>query len=266
MKSYDIREIFDYLHCPLMYEMKYARKLDDLSRVDDQAGLIFTEAMHQTMYFYYSNLMQDRMPTLKQLYEKLTKVWNDGMEEQGRVDLFDEPKDTTHRSKTRRDKYLLSGYEMLAVFYRKEKGKQQKIIAVNHPYRVVLGECVIEGKFELIREVLDSETGSRFIEVVDFRTTKKKPEGFFLRHDLFATFMHYAFEKTFDGRPDRFVLDFLGQDKEVSVARDEREYRRIQRVLEGVSKTIASIDPYPRQGFHCKQCAFQKYCDIWNFD
>lgn len=263
-REVSIEEIFDYLQCPLRHHMRHERKIEVVTK-DAVQGIAYKEAFHQTLYFYYHSMQQGRIPTLKQMYEKFAKLWHEKSELPMEGVLVEDLAQSTREARIRKEKYLHNGYKLIQKFYATERKKEQTPIAVNHPYRIAVGDIVVTGSFELVRERVDKERPTRFIEVVDFRTSMRKPEGFFLRHDLHATFMHYAFLSVFGKQPDYFVLDYVGAGEEVAFERSANDYKRMMAALKGAVNGMSHGDVYPRQGIHCKQCPVRDACDRWEF-
>lgn len=261
-----IEEIFDYMQCPLKHHIKHTKGMKENTH-DGKQEIAFRKAFHQTVYYYYSHMQTEegRTPTLKQLYEKFSKLWYEMSDLKFEGVMVDDLAQSTRAARVRREKYLNQGYAMLKNFYEENEGVEQYIIAVNHDYRISFGNIVVKGKFELIRERLDKKTKNRFIEVVDFRTGKRKPEGFFMRNDLHATFMHYAFAVTFKNQPDYFLLDYPSTNDSVRFVRNNNDYKRMLSVVKGVANGMNEGDIYPRQTFQCKQCPFKDVCDVWKF-
>lgn len=263
-KELSIEQLFDYLQCPLRYHMKHERHIEVRTK-DAVQGIAYKEAFHHTLFFYYNSMQQGRIPTLKQMYEKFAKLWHEKSDIAMEGVLVEDLSQSTREARIRKEKYLHNGYKLIQRFYQSEKKKEQTPIAVNHPYRIAVGDVVVTGSFELIRERLDNESPTRFIEVVDFRTSTRKPEGFFLRHDLHATFMHYAFLSVFGKKPDYFVLDYVGASEEIVFERSQNDYKRMLSAVKGAANGISGGDIYPRQGLHCKQCPVRDACDRWEF-
>lgn len=259
-----IEEVFDYLVCPLKHHMKHERGMEETDANAVQ-GIAYKDALHQTLYYYYASLQQGRVPTLKQMYEKFAKLWHEKSDIPMEGVFVEDLAQSTRLARIRKEKYLHQGYELIRKFYKENEKVEQFVIGVNHEYRIAIGDVVIKGHFELIRERVDKKRQSRFIEVVDFRTSLKKPEGFFLRNDLHATFMHYAFAATFKSKPDAFVLDYLGAGEAIEFTRNERDYKRMLATLSAVAGGIEREEKFPRQGFHCKQCPFRDECERWEF-
>jgi len=264
VKTLTIEQVFDYLRCPLQYHIKHERQLEVLKE-DRKQDIAFKEAFHQTIYYYFNSLQAKHVPSLKQMYEKFAKLWHEKSDIEIEGVFVSDLAQSTRDARIRKEKYLHKGYKLIKQFYEKSAKEEYIPIAVNHEYRISFGNLNIVGKFELIRERVDKETQSRFIEVVDFRTGLTKPEGFFLRHDLNATFMHYAFTASFKKMPDAFIMDYVGAGKEIVFERNENDYKRLVSVLKGVANGIDGDDIFPRHGYHCKQCPFQSVCDRWTF-
>lgn len=264
VKVLTIEQVFDYLRCPLQYHIKHERELH-VEKPDGKQNIAFKESFHQTVYYYYNHLQTGAAPSLKQLYEKFAKLWHEKSDIEMEGVFVTDLAQSTRDARIRKEKYLHKGYQLIKQFYTETSKKEFFPIAVDHEYRISFGNIIVVGKFELIRERVDKDSQSRFIEVVDFRTGLKKPEGFFLRHDLHATFMHYAFAATFKKEPDAFILDYVGANKEIVFERNENDYKRMLSVLKGVANGVDGGDIYPRHGYHCKQCPFQDICDRWTF-
>lgn len=207
-----------------------------------------------------------KAPELKQLYSRYLKLWHQmsGTEEK---DIFNrDPKEAGKRGKQAREQYILRGYETLKKFYESNMSVKQSILAVNYPYEIFVDGISIKGYFGLIREVQIPRRKRRIVEIVDFNLSKRKPNEFFLDHDMYSTFMHYAFVQTFKEFPDQFTMHYINQDTQVPLVRTSQEYHRMIRVVQSFSKSIQTIKPYPRQSFGCQSCPFLLECDNINFE
>lgn len=264
---YSIEEVFDYIDCPLRHHMKYEKKLPPAILKDTTAkSQIFKDCIKEAIFFYYARMQEKNPASIKELYNKYYTLWlarTNTIEANIFERSLSETQDKIHKE---RDKYVLNGYSLLQKFYNWNHKKKQSIIAVNHPYEVEIDGIKIKGRFELIREVERQDQPGRILEIVEFKTTKKKPEGFDLNHDLYSTFMHYAFLYTFKASPDKFIVNYLNQDKELEITRDANEYKRMLSVLKGFTNSVNTVAPYPKQNFQCNYCPFKEYCDNWKFD
>lgn len=257
-------EIYTFLQCPLKYQLEHIHKIP--SENDYKSAVLYSKGIHQAIAYFYNEVMQGKMPTLRQMRDKWASYY---------YSIFGEDKRTkenfllarTGTDQQRMQQILNRGMEAIYAFYAENKDNPGVPIAVNYPFRIAIDkDIILTGEFELIRE--RKENNTRFIEIVDFKTSNNKTDassGFFLRHDLRATAMFYAFQELFNSKPDRFIFDYIGTDTQLSLYRDENEVKRLRRVLKGVSNSIKNEDFYPRQSFMCKTCPMMSSCDRLQF-
>lgn len=258
-------DVFNVLQCPLKYKLT---KIHDIPAEDDyKTSVLYSKGIHQVISFFYYEVMQGKLPTLRQMRDKWANYY---------YSIFQEDKKTkenfllarTGTDQQRAQQILNRGFEAVYAFYNENKNNPGTPIAVNYPFRVSVGpDVILTGEFELIRETT-GEADKRHIEIVDFKTSNNKTDassGFFVRHDLRATAMFYAFQQLFGDTPDRFLFDYIGTNTQLSLYRDENEIKRLMSVLKGVTNCIRHEDYYPRQSFLCKNCPMLNYCDRLQF-
>lgn len=258
-------DVYTFLQCPTKYQLT---KIHEIPSEDDyKSAVLYSKGIHQTISYFYYEVMQGRLPTLRQMRDKWAHYYYSIFEDDKRTkeNFLNARTGTDHQ---RTQQILNRGMEAIYAFYAENKDNPGTPIAVNYPFRIaVQDDLILKGEFELIREYTDKDN-KRYIEIVDFKTSNNKTDassGFFLRHDLRATAMFYAFQEQFNSTPDRFVFDYIGTDKRLSLYRDENEIRRLKSVLKGVSNGIKQEDFYPRQSFMCKNCSMMNYCDRLQF-
>jgi CRISPR/Cas system-associated exonuclease Cas4 (RecB family) len=258
-------DIYTFLQCPLKYQLT---SIHEVPNEDDyKSAVLYSKGIHQTISYFYHEIMQERLPTLRQMRDKWAHYYYDVFEDDKRTkDNFLNARTGTDHQRARQ--ILNRGMEAIYAFYKENKDNPGTPIAVNYPFRIAIDdETVLTGEFELIREKTEKD-GRRFIEIVDFKTSNDKTDassGFFQRHDLRATAMYLAFQEQFGSTPDRFLFDYVGKDKQLLLYRDENEIKRLKSVIRGVSNSMKSQDFYPRQSFMCKSCSMLNYCDRLQF-
>lgn len=258
-------DVYAYMECPTKYQLTKIHEIP--SGENYKSAVLYSKGIHQTISYFYYEVMQGRLPTLRQMRDKWANYYYSIFEDDKKTkENFLLARTGTDHQRTRQ--ILNRGMEAIYAFYAENKDKPGTPIAVNYPFRIALEEdLILTGEFELIREVTD-EDNRKFVEIVDFKTSNNKTDastGFFLRHDLRATAMFYAFQELFQSAPDRFVFDYIGSDKQLSLYRDENEIKRLKSVLKGVSNGIRQEIFYPRQSFMCKTCPMMNYCDRLQF-
>ena len=261
-----VDELYSYLQCPLKYRFSHIEKLPDKS--DYKNSQLFSTGIHKVITWFYYQVQNGTMPTVRQLRDKWASYYYEIFEGDKRTkENFLAPR--TRIDNQRITQLLNRGYETIYAFYAENKDDPGIPIAVNYPFRIAFDDnLIIKSEFELIREKVDKKLQTRFIEIVDFKTngyTKDSTDGFFLRHDLRATLMYYAFQQQFKSTPDRFVFDYIGTPHTIMLQRNENEINRLKSVLKGVSNGIKNEDFYPRQSFSCKTCSMREYCDRLKF-
>lgn len=258
-------DVYTFLECPMKYQLT---KIHEIPSGDDyKSAVLYSKGIHQTISYFYYEVMQGKLPTLRQMRDKWANYYYSIFEDDKKTkDNFLLARTGTDLQRTRQ--ILNRGMEAIYAFYAENKDNPGTPIAVNYPFRIAVSDdLILTGEFELIREFTDANN-NRQIEIVDFKTSNTKTDasaGFFLRHDLRATAMFYAFQEIFQSKPDRFVFDYIGTDKRLSLYRDENEIKRLQSVLKGVSNGIKEENFYPRQSFMCKTCPMMNYCDRLQF-
>ena len=257
-----IDELYSYLQCPLKYRLAHIEKIPDSS--DYKNAVLYSKGIHQTISYFYHNIMNEKMPTLRQMRDKWAAYYYSVFEDDKRTkDNFLTPRTKIDNQRIRQ--LLNRGFEAVYHFYAEKKDNPGIPIAVNYPFRVVVDDnLIIKGEFELVRENVDKNAQTRFIEIVDFKTsghTNDAGNAFLLRHDMRASIMYHAFQEIFQQKPDRFVFDYIGTPHTIALNRNENEIKRLKSILKGVSNGIKNQDFYPRQSFMCKNCSMIEYCD-----
>ena len=253
----NIQEIYDYLNCPLKYRFRYINKIE----VEETKSVLFNKYIHKMAYFFFYSVMNERIPTMKQMKDKWASFWKEFYEQPSVTEFLLKERPLDSKARKEIDRHHLIGYEMIHSFYRKYQDNPGIPIAVDHEFRVPISGINVTGKFELIREAIDNQTSSRFIEIVDFKTGTTEADPFFIRNDLSMSIASYAFQNTFNASEDRLVYIYLKSGQEIHTHRGENDIKRMQATVEGVADGIARRKFYPRQSFMCKTCPFKSVCD-----
>lgn len=260
-------QIHTYLQCPTTYYFKYVQGEAE----EESESIRYKKTLHKTIDYFYYNLMNGRMVSLKQMKDKFSALWVESGEAALTLEnhILKERKPIEagrpEAERRRTSKRVVQGMEAIHNFYHFNKEKHGIPIAVNHDFRVPIGGVTVTGKFELIRETLDNSSPNRFIEIVDFKTGTEATDLFLVRNDLNLSVMSYAFRNLFQAREDRLTYNYLKSGKEIYTGRGEKEFRRMQATIEGVAEGIANQRFYPRQTFMCKSCPFKKVCNDTHF-
>ena len=262
-KTYTVEQILDYMDCSLCYHLKYEKKVELPKETFVQnKNLIYKECLEETMYFYYLQHQLGQPPTLKKVYDKFYTLWMERTDTLDKNSILTRPLEEAGKdARAERSKFVTKGYESLKHFYAENAKKKQAVLAVNHPFEIVLEGAIITGSFDLIREVMGKESKRREIEVVSFQTSKRKPDEETLKHDFALTVMHYAFYEMFKTQPDNFVLAYVNRNEEILIMRGMEEYKRMIAIIESFIYSVENIRPYPRPGAHLVYSPYKTHCD-----
>lgn len=255
-------QLHTYLQCPLKYQLKYEKGLEG----EAADSMIYKDAVHKTISYFYFSLMGQRLPTGKQMKDKWANLWAGNVTDDIGEFLLKERAATKRSRPDKYGKMNIQGFEMVHNFYHINKDDPGIPIAVDHEYRVPIGGITLVGKFELIREKLDKTLGTRFIEIVDFKTGSDLVDPFLIKHDINLTVASYAFQNLFQSREDRLTYHYLKTGKEIHTSRDANEFARLEKIVYGVAEGIARKHFFPNHNFMCKTCPVQSVCDRVKFN
>lgn len=208
--------------------------------------------------------MGGRLPTAKQMKDKWANLWSDQIENKDEFLLKERRRKATKLTPVQ-SKLNINGFEMVHNFYHINKDTPGTPIAVDHEYRVPIAGVNIKGKFELIRETIDKSLSTRFIEIVDYKTGSDAVDPFLVTHDINISIASYAFRNLFQAKEDRLTYHYLKTGKEIYTSRDEKEFDRVKKIVEGVAEGITKGHLYPRHTFMCKTCPVKDVCDRVQF-
>lgn len=256
-----IQQIYDYMNCPYRYKLKYIDKIEG----KESKKTMYSKAIHKSIYFYYYTLMNNRRPSGNEMKNKWSNMWKEAKE--GGIDvtkfLLEERPPigvTGERYRDRADKYSIQGYEAIHLFQTKIKDENIIPIAVDYPYRVIIEGIPLVGNFEVVQEKVE-ESGKRFMEIIDFKTSTSAPSNFDLHHDLSITASSYAFRTLFKKEEDRNSFYYAKTGTHYYTKRNELEYERLKKVVYDVANQIAREQFYPRQSFMCNSCPLMDVCN-----
>lgn len=255
-----IDQIHTYLSCPLHYKLKYDIGIEG----EKNDSIRYREAVHKCVSYFYFNIMGGRLPTAKQMKDKWVSLWAEQIKDKSEFLLGTRTLDPRHVSA--RQKLNMQGFELIHNFYQVNKDEPGTPIAVDHEYRVPIAGIVVTGKFELIRETIDKSRSTRFIEIVDYKTGSDVVDPFLLNHDINISIASYAFRNLFQAKEDRLTYHYLKTGKEIHISRDEKEFDRLKRIVDGVAEGITKGHLYPRHTFMCKVCPVKDTCDRVQFN
>jgi CRISPR/Cas system-associated exonuclease Cas4 (RecB family) len=262
-----VDQIHTYLNCPLKYRFKHV----DGMNVQEVKNVRFKKAVHKTISYFFLSVMSGRLPSLANMKDKWANTWEElgGGSMNGIQDLLSVSQSLMKKESRYKDqedyKYRITGFEMIHNFYQFNKDNPGSIIGVDLDYRVPIGDAIVIGKFELIREIVDASDGKRYIEIVDFKASSDDIDPFLVKNDLSMGIASYAFRNLFGSAEDRLKYHYLKTGRDIIITKRENDFERMKATVNGVHTSITNKLLYPRQTHMCKVCEFKDVCDRVRF-
>jgi CRISPR/Cas system-associated exonuclease Cas4 (RecB family) len=253
MGKISCEQLYDYLDCPLKFSIKHVAKLD----LDNNINIAFSKTVHEVIYNFWYRILDNKPMSEVDIYNKWASTWATRSE----FDINEHMIASKASHTNEIAKLGQRGATMIHNFY-KDASKNIGIpLAINQDFEVPIGQHILSGKFELVREVIEQER--RRIEITDYRTGQTSPDQFTLDNDLYLTVQVYAFRKLFEAHERDVFYYFLKDDKKIKVKRNLHDFARLSRMVDFIVTSIENRVYYPRQSFQCKQCMYKSICENW---
>lgn len=254
--------------CSMQAKFKYVDKLPDPSG----SAAAFGSCVHLAMEHFSHNSDRDAAR------EKFLACWDDPESAGLRIDYWNKRQNAG--SLRERGINLLNGY-----FERFER-EDRRIIAVEHAFKVPIGDHEITGYVDLL-EYRRSGRGKNTLRTTDYKTGKK-PWSDALRFNIQMTAYYFASlqpefwigypgEPDFPGMPDgaRLYEEFKSQprqviwwslptDQEIDCGpRNEHDFRRMYLLIDQMEKAIhEEVFVLDISGDSCGYCPFTDVCGL----
>lgn len=270
-KTYTVEQILDYMDCPLCYDLKHVKRIPPASDyLANHKNIAYQEAVLETIRFYYFEHQAGSPPALKTLYNKFYTLWAEKTGEPKQIEILGyQTSQRRNKDKNESSKYIKQGYETLQKFYIQNNEVKQAVLAVQHPYKIELNELIVEGTFDLVREIeivnKRSKKASRQIQLVNFQLSRRKPDLKVLENDIQLTAMLFGFKQTFGVSPDNFLLHYVNREEEVSIYKEDHHFKRMLVIFDAFRNSVNKVTPYPRPGAHMFGSPYKELCDNYIF-
>ncbi len=239
-----------YLACPLKYRFAY---VDQIPPAFTPASLAFGSAVHEAVAaFYDSKLAND---TLKpdQMLDVFRQAWRD---READVRFFNGDNAVTLETKAS---------QLLSVFH-ESVDPSVTILGVEERFEMPMsnGTPPLVGFIDLIEQKPDGT-----VVIADLKTASKRPTDFQVHNNMQLTaYSLGAGALGFDPDDLKLRLDVLLKTKEPSLVRCEtirtdRNRQRFGRLVQEVWHGIQSGVTFPKEDWHCAQCAYAQQCKEW---
>lgn len=238
-------QVEEFTQCPRRYHLH--RRLGLVPEFSP-SGLLFGSAMHKALALCHQLRLEGRKPSLQQLHGSFQDTWDS---EQLRVKL--KPGESA--------KSLKAKAKMMLQSFMANPHSCGEVIAVEEPFQLRLSEELpkVWGCIDLIERAPDDR-----LVVTDFKTAKKRgepdPEQLVLYKEAVR-----ALDYPSNGQVNaRYMVLLKTKEPDVVVYEHEAAAGDVQRLrarYEEVWQAIQSGCSFPRTGWWCRGCQWQRHCD-----
>ena len=244
-------QISTYLTCPLRYKYQY---VDLIPPAFTASALVFGQAIHEAVGAFYQEILTGEELRPDQMLDVYRQAWQsrDGAE----IRFFNGDNE---------DSLLEKAGLMLTVFHKAfDPGVQ--IIGIEEFFEVSFAKEVppFRGYIDLIEESPSGKTS-----IVDLKTAARKPTRAQASSNLQLTAYTLGAEALgFDPEHLNLRLDVVTKTKSPELVRFEttrtqQQRERFVKLVKSVWSAIERHAFYPKEDWHCSQCAWAKACTAW---
>lgn len=242
-------QISAYLACSLRYCYQYVELIPPGFTT---SSLVFGRALHEAVAAYYQSLLEGDELRPDQMLEVYRETWR-GAEN---VKFFN----------GNCEECLLRKAKQLIELFHREMNPDITVLGVEEFFELRLAKEVppLHGYIDLIEESQDGR-----VTVADLKTASQKLTGSSVHSNLQLT--EYSLGAGALGfNPDQLTLrlDVLTKTKSPELVRyettrTESERERFVRLVKKVWAAIEHHAFYPREDWHCAECAWADHCQDW---
>ncbi|MFH1540717.1 MAG: UvrD-helicase domain-containing protein [Elusimicrobiota bacterium] len=239
-------QIDDYLTCPLKYKYIHILKIPVMAN----HSIIYGNAMHETIQFYYKRKMDGKHVDLSELSKKFETNWQS----------------SGFLSREHEEMRLENGRQTLRKFFQREQ--KSKIIPkyIEKKFKFIFGDDIITGRFD--RVDLLGRVNNSLVEkgavIIDFKTSdiSDKDEADDRAQKSTQLAMYALAWKRITGKmPLRVELHFVDTGVIGSIVPDDKMIEKMEKTIEKVSEGIKNKNfvAVPRY-LSCNYCPFNNVC------
>lgn len=241
-------QISTYLTCPLRYRFQYVELIAPAFK---SAALVFGSAVHEAVAAYYQSRLEGDELRPDQMLDVYRGTWS-GTEN---VKYFNGDAE---------ESLLQKANQLINVFHA-EVNPEVTVLGVEEFFQLEIpGLPPFHGYIDLIEGTTDGGA-----VVVDLKTTAKKPGENNAHSNLQLTaYSLGASVLGFDPNQLTLRLDVLTKTKSPELVRyettrTEAERERFVKLVKKVWSAIEHHAFFPREDWHCAQCAWADHCREW---
>lgn len=228
------QELFDYIECPALYDMKYKKRIP-YSETKTMQSLL-----NVIVNYFYSNLLNKKVCTMDELKRKWDSVC------------------ITHKD-FMNSKRNLEGINYIVNFARWTADNKIILLDFNSIYKVIVDDVEVNGSIGAISVLPD-----RKCELVINRFSNRELNQSDIDKKLKYTLDCYAFKMAYDYDITAIKVINHKNNSVLITQRTITDYDRLESTIRGVANGISSDSFYPRETVFCSQCCVKHICKYWN--
>jgi hypothetical protein len=241
-----IREMRDYVKCPLYYKLKHIDEIPEDRKIEEY----FREYFKLAMYFFYFSLIEKKPKS----FDLMMKRWGELWFSSEMVEMFPED-DLKEKSN--------DAVSMMNAFFKKYGSEASVPVAVNMQYEAIFQgkeNLHVTGEIDLVK-ILNDRTNRRETVLVKFSLAKNYPDNFLLKNNVELSVASYAFRSNFKEKEDKLILQTVRGTEDTPTLRTGMDYSRAERSIRNICTGIREGVFYPAPSqMTCPNCSYRLFC------
>ena len=241
-----IRDIRDYVKCPLYYKLKNVDCIPEEKSIDEY----FREYFKLALYFFYFSLIEKKPKS----FDLMMKRWGELWFSSEMLGIFSE----AELGKKSNEAVML-----MNAFFNKYGNEPSIPVAVNLQYEAIFQgteNLHVIGELDLVK-IVNDRTNRRETTLVQFSLSKHPADNFLLKNNIAISVASYAFRSNFKTKEDKIVLQNLMGKEDTPTLRTGMDYSRAERSIRNICTGIESGVFYPAPSqLACPNCPYRLFC------
>lgn len=227
------QQLFDYLQCPVYYDITVNKKLPSEQPVQ------LSDLLMKVTRFFYLQLSLGEVPTLATLKRKWDMVFQPYQEILG-------------------EKKAIEGLQLLMKLYDWAKETKLVVIDIDSPYAITSGKNKLEGVMGVI---VAGKNGRDELLVTSFspRMSHEDLDALKLKYTIDS----YAYRLKYGKDLSGIRIHHVKHGKDSLTFRKNSDYERLFGTINGVCKSLENNIYYVRDHYGCAICPVNNLCKYW---
>ena len=241
-----IREIKDYLRCPLYYKLKNVDELPVFKTLDEY----FSDYFKLALFFYYFSLLDKKKKSVEGMMKRWEELWFS-------ADMLGNFSEEELRTKSNEAVILVND------FIKKYGTETVTPIAVNFQYEAIFEgteNLHVTGEVDLIK-ILNDRSRKNETCICSFSLRKSYPDLFLVKNDIALSIASYAFRSNFKSQEDKIIINNIRCAEDTPTLRTGNDFVRAEKIIRNICAGISNRVFYPApNNISCSNCPFRILC------